>query len=143
MERTKKKNLMKKYLLFSIAPLLVIACQNKNNNSSNIVGNDKDSHGCIASAGYRWSVVQNKCVRPWEESIQLHAVQNAEGAETAAFALTDSSKQKMEVFVPEVDTLILDKVSPALYAKGDYQLVEEDHCWSLRHEGKTVYAERK
>lgn len=134
---------MKKYILFSIAPLLFLACQNNSSTKSNVVGNDKDSHGCIASAGYRWSIVQNKCVRPWEESIQLHPTNKAEGAETAGFALTDSSKQKMEVFVSEEDSLVLDKVSPVLYAKGDYQLVEEDHCWSLRHEGKTIYAERK
>jgi len=134
---------MKKYFLFSIASVLFLACQNNNNTTSNVVGNDKDSHGCIASAGYRWSVVQNKCVRPWEESIQLHPIQKTDGAEVAGFALSDSSKQKMEIFVPEADTLILDKVSPFLYAKGAYQLVEEDHCWSLRHEGKTIYAERK
>lgn len=31
-----------------------------------LVGNDQDKHGCIASAGYKWSEVLNDCVRPWE-----------------------------------------------------------------------------
>lgn len=31
-----------------------------------IIGGDSDIHGCKASAGYSWSVGENKCVRPWE-----------------------------------------------------------------------------
>ena len=27
---------------------------------------EHDSHGCLASAGYTWCPVLNKCVRPWE-----------------------------------------------------------------------------
>jgi len=32
-----------------------------------MVGNDRDKHGCIGSAGYVWNEEKNKCVRPWEE----------------------------------------------------------------------------
>lgn len=32
-----------------------------------MVGNDKDEHGCIGSAGYTWSEEKQKCIRPWEE----------------------------------------------------------------------------
>jgi len=31
-----------------------------------IVGNDKDPHGCIPSAGYQWCGKENQCVRSWE-----------------------------------------------------------------------------
>jgi hypothetical protein len=30
------------------------------------VGADRDAHGCIASAGYRWCAREAGCVRPWE-----------------------------------------------------------------------------
>ncbi len=30
-----------------------------------LVGGDRDSHGCIPSAGYTWCAPLNKCVRPW------------------------------------------------------------------------------
>lgn len=33
-----------------------------------IVGGDKDSHGCIGSAGYVWSTSSASCIRPWEQS---------------------------------------------------------------------------
>lgn len=35
--------------------------------AQNIVGNDKDEHGCIGSAGYTWCEAKNKCLRSWEE----------------------------------------------------------------------------
>ncbi|WP_456457126.1 hypothetical protein [Nitratifractor sp.] len=27
---------------------------------------DRNMHGCIVSAGYRWCAYLEKCVRPWE-----------------------------------------------------------------------------
>ncbi|MDF2119537.1 hypothetical protein PY365_28630 [Roseiarcaceae bacterium H3SJ34-1] len=35
-----------------------------------IVGNDRDRHGCIASAGYAWCRYTAKCERPWELASQ-------------------------------------------------------------------------
>jgi hypothetical protein len=34
----------------------------------NSVGSDKDSHGCIGSAGYTWCEAKQKCIRIWEEN---------------------------------------------------------------------------
>jgi hypothetical protein len=31
-------------------------------------GSDRDSHGCIGSAGYTWCEPKQKCLREWEES---------------------------------------------------------------------------
>jgi hypothetical protein len=33
-----------------------------------LVGNDKDIHGCIGSAGYTWCERKDKCLRIWEEA---------------------------------------------------------------------------
>lgn len=33
-----------------------------------IVGGDRDEHGCIPSAGYSWCEPKNKCLRIWEEN---------------------------------------------------------------------------
>lgn len=32
----------------------------------NVVGGDRDVHGCIPSAGYQWCEKLGECVRPWE-----------------------------------------------------------------------------
>jgi hypothetical protein len=42
----------------------------------NIVGSDKDEHGCIGSAGYTWCGGKQKCLRVWEEECGLAANQN-------------------------------------------------------------------
>jgi len=39
--------------------------------ASNMVGNDKDSHGCIGSAGYSWCELKQKCLRVWEEKCEI------------------------------------------------------------------------
>ena len=31
-----------------------------------MVGNDRDAHGCIGSAGYTWCDALQQCIRPWE-----------------------------------------------------------------------------
>lgn len=38
-----------------------------NDNSNQIIGGDKDEHGCIGAAGYGWCEATRKCFRPFEE----------------------------------------------------------------------------
>lgn len=38
-----------------------------------IVGGDKDEHGCIGSAGYSWCEPKSKCLRIWEEACYASA----------------------------------------------------------------------
>lgn len=47
-------------------------------NSSQVVGGDKDEHGCIGSAGYTWCEAKQKCLRTWEESCQAEQEQEQE-----------------------------------------------------------------
>ncbi|MCG2689774.1 DUF5667 domain-containing protein [Candidatus Parcubacteria bacterium] len=35
-----------------------------------IIGGDKDEHGCISSAGYTWCEIKEKCLRTWEETCE-------------------------------------------------------------------------
>ncbi|QBQ42353.1 hypothetical protein [Sphingobacterium psychroaquaticum] len=134
---------MKLYVLLPLAALFFAACQNGKTGSS-VVGNDRDSQGCIPSAGYQWSVVQQKCVRPWEGGVKmLLANAPSDQQEKAVYALIDPSKQKAEIFIPETENMILDRVANFLYSNEEYQFIEEAHCWSLVHNGQKVYEERK
>jgi len=60
-------------LIFScylmISPLLKPV--NPIQNDSQLIGGDKDSHGCVGSAGYSWCEVKQKCLRIWEENCTL------------------------------------------------------------------------
>ncbi len=35
-------------------------------NHNGLVGGDRDAHGCVASAGFRWCAKNGNCERPWE-----------------------------------------------------------------------------
>lgn len=35
-----------------------------------LVGGDRDAHGCIPSAGYSWCEAKQKCLRVWEETCE-------------------------------------------------------------------------
>ncbi|HYP83905.1 hypothetical protein [Variovorax sp.] len=49
---------------------LLAACATGNNapaaSAGARVGADRDSHGCMASAGYQWCEHAGRCERPWE-----------------------------------------------------------------------------
>lgn len=37
----------------------------------NIIGGQRDEHGCLGPAGYSWCAVKNKCLRVWEEKCEI------------------------------------------------------------------------
>lgn len=43
-----------------------------------IVGNDRDAHGCIGSAGYAWCEFTQACERPWELAAKQGFTSSAE-----------------------------------------------------------------
>ena len=68
------------WMLLLVAGIVLAGCGNSKNkkNEDNMVGNDKDEYGCIASAGYIWSEVQKDCIRLWEKGVRMESVANKE-----------------------------------------------------------------
>ncbi len=60
----------KKFLAigFGITLATIMGTYAQLSTSTNMVGGDRDSHGCIGSAGYVWSASANNCVRSWENT---------------------------------------------------------------------------
>ncbi len=141
-----------KYLSFILFLYALSSCQGaKKNNESNgdssssiAVGNKKDKNGCLVSAGYTWSKLKEDCIRPWEGTITLNITDTSANYETAAFVLLDSVQRKAELFLKEEDeSVVLDHKSTNLYSSEDYQLKQQDHCWSVVHNKQTLYEEKK
>lgn len=70
-----------------------------------IVGSDKDEHGCIASAGYSWCEVKQKCLRAWEEKCELESKETIQKENDLLISATDeilvlNPKQKELVSSP-------------------------------------------
>ncbi len=61
-----KKIVLIEVLFGTLILLNVTACASIKSVEPRLVGNDRDSHGCIGSAGYQWCQSQNQCERSWE-----------------------------------------------------------------------------
>ena len=53
-----------------------------------IVGGDKDEHGCLGPAGYSWCAVKNKCLRVWEEKCEVTPINSGPGDKDGFVACT-------------------------------------------------------
>ena len=60
-------------IAFALAAILAFSFGCTTQPPAQIVGNDSDAHGCIASAGYTWCEPLQQCIRPWETNCTLDA----------------------------------------------------------------------
>jgi hypothetical protein len=67
--------------------------------SQTIVGNDRDKHGCIGSAGYTYSAIKNDCIRVFEQKIKLQEVDTTKSSSTIAAVIFSKDYKKAEVFL--------------------------------------------
>lgn len=105
-----------------------------------VVGNDKDEHGCIASAGYTWCEVQKDCIRLWEKGVRMNAVSDA--GKTLFLVFSPDSTQ-VELFFSEegAPNEILDRRN--LPVGGYAWNVEDDDTKNVRLEnGKWTVSQR-
>lgn len=114
-----------------------------------MVGNDKDEHGCIASAGYTWSEVQKDCIRLWEKGVRMTSVDDAE---KSLFLVFSPDSTQVELFFSEanVPNEILDR--RGLPAGGYAWNVEDDDTknvrlengeWTVSQRAKLIYKQAK
>lgn len=111
---------------------------------SQTVGNDKDEHGCRASAGYTFSVIKNDCIRLFEQEIQLNEV-NPEGTSTSLSAVIFSEdKTKAEVFIPDSKSGIIlirkGKEGKYVWKKGKLSLTQKDKRYFLKKSNKLIFS---
>lgn len=69
-----------------------------------MTGQDKDTHGCIGSAGYVWSPAQNRCLRLFEEAFAFEPHMDNPEQTLKAFVVLgpdNSQAQKAELFLPQ------------------------------------------
>ena len=106
-----------------------------------LVGADRDEHGCITSAGFSWSELQQTCVQLWEAGVRLNPVEvKGDDSVISAFVLFNKDESKAEIILPNKEgSVILDKKSENLYEKGEYLYDDKEGTLSIN--GKVVYKE--
>lgn len=118
-----------------------MSCGNTQNKKTEsvVVGNDKDEHGCIASAGYVWSEVKQDCIRLWEEGVRMESLSNKENI---AYLIFSADSTHVELFFSDDQPhVILDRRS--LPAGGYAWSMEDDDTKNVRFEdGKWTISQR-
>lgn len=96
-----------------------------------LVGNDRDAHGCIASAGYTYSVVRQDCIRLWEEATALAPTVVLGTPALPAYVVRSANWQHAEVFLPgQADSITLTlKTTP-----GDPTWTDPYNTWQLSYD---------
>ncbi|TJZ52508.1 hypothetical protein FAZ15_19150 [Sphingobacterium olei] len=128
----------------SVSCSSVNTTQSSKQDSIELVGNDRDSNDCIASAGYTWSKIKQTCVRPWEDGIELRNLNTSSAYQTSAYILVDSTKNDAEIFIPnESHSIVLQKNSANHYTNGTFNLTQENFCWTLSLNNTKLYQEQQ
>ena len=106
-----------------------------------LVGADRDEHGCITSAGFSWSELQQTCVQLWEAGVRLNPVEvKGDNSVISAFVLFNKDESKAEIVLPNKEgSVILDKKAENLYEKGEYLYDNKEGALSIN--GKVAYKE--
>lgn len=89
---------MKKTILFSLMFLGSLVLAQK---KTPVVGNDRDVHGCIGSAGYTYSQIRNECVRVFEQKIKLKEVDSDKGYASITAVIFSKNMKRAEIFIPD------------------------------------------
>lgn len=75
--------------------LIMTMCACSHKPTQKLVGNDRDDHGCIASAGYRWSEAKKDCIRIWEVGERL------DNGDKTAFVVFSNDSVLAEVYLDD------------------------------------------
>lgn len=103
----------------------------------NVVGNDKDEHGCIGSAGYTWSELRQECIRTFEVGVRLNPVEGTKDtAVISAFVVFNDAKSKAELFLPEAEGSMLMESNGTTFTVDQYTFNTEDTTLSVNGEVK-------
>lgn len=130
---------MKKRSLLLIASIILFSCKltdqkNTDSEDENLplaakdssVVNDKDEHGCLATAGYIWSKMNKECVKGYT-GIQLNPADKPENEDEtlSAYVLFSEDLNQAEVFLPnETNSVVLTRLAEGKpWVFEDWQLV--------------------
>lgn len=111
-------------------------------------GSDRDKHGCIGSAGYQWSQVQQKCIRIFEAGTRLVSATDP-NATLAAYLVFGKDSLQSELFLPgsrESYLLNRQKTSDghrwSAASDGTLTVKQADGKWNAERSGKTIYRQQ-
>lgn len=145
---------MKKLFLFAATLFLFASCEyilkDRDDDEVEIktqkrivLGTDKDAKGCVISAGYRWSVLRNECIRVFEEGFRLNKIEELKGDTVAksAFVIFEENGNRAELFLPDgTPAVILTRDTKDGPYKNKSWMLETAKNYTLKQNGVPQYA---
>ena len=144
---------MKKTFTLSVVALAFAACNNSTPQQADnaaeepttpqqetMVGDDRDEHGCIGSAGYTWSALREECIQVFEVGTRLNPVDvEQEEAVISAFIVSkEGDNSQVELFITGEDqNPILKKEADGTFKNGKYTYNAQTKELSV--DGKIAY----
>lgn len=104
----------------------------RNNRPGELVGNDRDEHGCIGSAGYIWCEAKQKCLRTFEETC-------ADSSLDENWQLYRNDRLGFEIKLPKAVNLWTDEGAVKTHP---VKTLENDNIVWFTPEGSPDYVER-
>ena len=120
---------MKRIILNALAIAGLISCNKStdqtkhhiNEKKTAVVGSQKDSHGCNASAGQTWSELKQDCIQVFNTGFRLNPVEHKNNdVVISAFVIVGDDQSKAELFLPS-EKLILKQLEKNIYENGPYK----------------------
>lgn len=123
------------------------------NGSRTIVSQDEDEHGCAYTAGYKWSEIEDDCVRIFEKGFRLNPIGLAEDSteenelednDVSCFVLFSNNKREAEIFLPnKVGGILLEQTNKKkLYTNAGWEL-ETEKDLVLKYKGDVKFTAAK
>lgn len=81
-----------------------------------LVGSDRDEHNCVASAGYSWCEIKQKCLRVWEEKCEIESASSTPTESELPISVTD----EILVLSPKQNELITSPLKISGQARGNW-----------------------
>lgn len=129
-------------LLLALSAISLSSCRS---HSNELIGGQKDKHGCLIAAGYTWSQLRKDCIRVFTEGIRLNNVKD-ENATTSAFIVFDPNNkdENAELFLPnsKKGSILLKKVEDEWENK-EFRLTKKENIFILYQNGTEIYASGK
>ena len=139
---------MKRIIFFVGTVILLSACAGgKAPADKQMVGNDKDEHGCIGSAGYVWSEVRNDCIRLFENGVAVKSIDNAD--EVAYVVLSQDSLKAQLFYSGEDKHEVLSRTGDSQKGyiwnstENNPTIKLENNKWTITIKGETKFEQAK
>lgn len=85
---------------------------------SHRIGGLSDKYGCIPSAGMTYSQLKGECIQVFNQGLRLNPIQvNENEAVISAFILFSKNGKRVEVFLPNNKSVILDAKDDVIFEK--------------------------